>query len=433
MKWLKKITASEQNAIQRTLESSSGLKITSIIIATLMFLTINQVGSPLWKNYFVKTGYIEGVPLTVQYDTDKYVISGIPQTVNVNITGSENNVQSVLNTEENLLASLQLNYKGTGNYTVSSEQLEFNNTANVKIAPTVSSFDINVQERVTEKRSVDINYINGDNAANGFVLNAPTLTTKNVNVTGGNSDVSSVVAVRGTIDLDQIDVAKNSEEQTFTVQLIPYNANGEVVSGVSVSPKSVDVTQTYTAQTRKVPVKFVSKGNVDNEYVSKLCQLETENCEGIESIYVEIYGERSKIQSTRYVEYQLDFSTYDADKHTVQISPILESGVYSLASNPTELKAEINSGVARTIQNVEVNTKNVQDGINVTNDLVTSVDVIGPESVVNDLEADDIDLSVDMTNINTASTTELMISIDTKDQYNIILPTYTIDVVTEKE
>ncbi len=433
MKWLKKITASEQNAIQRTLESSSGLKITSIIIATLMFLTINQVGSPLWKNYFVKTGYIEAVPLTVQYDTDNYVISGIPQTVNVNITGSENNVQSVLNTEENLLANLQLNYKGAGNYSVSSEQLDFNNTANVKITPTVSSFDVNVQERINEKRSVDINYINGDNATSGYVLNAPTLETKNVEVSGGNTDVSNVVAVRGTIDLDQIDLSKNEDEQTFTVQLTPYDSNGEVVSGVSVSPKSIEVKQTFTTQTRKVPVKFVSKNNDDNDYISSLCLVESETCNEIESIYVEIYGERSKIQATRYVEYQLDFSTYDSTKQTIQISPILESGVYSLASNPTELKVGINSGVARTIQNVQIKPKNVQEGINVTNELKTSVDVVGPANIIKNLTADDIELSVDMTNVNTTGSTELMISVDSNDKYNIILPTYTIDVAAEKE
>ncbi len=433
MKWLKKLTASEQNAITKTLESSSGLKITSIIIALLMFLTINQVGSPLWKNYFVKTGYIEGVPLTVQYDTDKYVISGIPQTVNVNITGSENNVQSVLNTEENLLATLQLNYKGTGNYTVSSEKLDFNNTANVKISPTVSSFDINVQERVTDKRSVDINYINGNGAATGYVLETPTLSTKTANITGGDTDVDSVVALRGTINLDQIDTTKNNSEQTFNVELVPYNASGEVVTGVSVSPKSVDVTQTYTTQTRKVPVKFVSKGNTDNEYVSNLCLVDNTECTGIDTIYMEIYGEKSKVQSTKYVEYQLDFSTYDEEKGTVQISPILESGVYSLASNPTELQAKINSGVARTIQGVEIKTENLQDGISLANELTTSVDVIGPAEVVDELTADDIELSVDLSSINSSGTNEVLITAKTDDNYNVTLPSYTIDVVTIKE
>ncbi len=433
MNWLKKLTISEQNAISRTLESKRGLKITSIILALLMFLTINQVGNPLWKNYFVKSDYIEGVPLSVEYDTSKYVISGIPQTVNVNITGSENNVQSVMKTKDNLLATLELNYKGAGNYTVSSDKLDFNNTANVKISTTVPSFDIEVQEKVEDKRSIDIGYINGNNANQGYILDSPTLSTNTASITGGSSDVDSVVSIRGTIDLDQLDVTRDPNEQKFTVDLVPYNANGEVVSGVSVSPKSIDVTQAYTVQTRKVPVKFVSKGNTDNQYVESLCASTAEECDGIEQVYVEIYGEKSKVQNARYVEYQLDFETYDDDKNTIGITPVLESGIYTLGSNPTELQATVKSGVARTIPGVSIDVDNLQDGLSIANDLQTSVEVVGPSNVVNDLSAEDIKLTADLSNIRSAATTDVIITADQSNKYNVILPSYTIEVVTVEE
>lgn len=433
MKWFEKITMSEQNAIQKTLENSNGLKITSVVIAILMFLTINQVGSPIWKNYFVKTGYIEGVPITVEYDSSKYVISGVPQTINVNISGSENNVQSVLNTKENLLGNLQLNYKGTGKYTVSSEKLEFNTTSNVKISPTISSFDVYVQERVTQKQSVDINYINGDDAQKGYVLDEPILEKKIVDITGGNNDVANVAAVRGIIDLKQLNVS-DEKQQEFTVNLVPYNASGEIVTGVSVSPKTINVTQKYNQLTYKVPVKFSEKDNVDNQYISSLCKLEENECKGIEPLVVEIYGNRSKIQATKYVEYQVDFSSYDEQAGTIAINPLLESGVYSLASNPKQLQVKMNQGIKRKIEAVPIKIKNLQDGLVVDNELTTSVDVIGPKNQVEKLKADDIDLSVDMTNVKTAKNTELIIDNNIKDKkdYNVILSNYTVNIETKK-
>lgn len=431
MKWLKKITASEQNAIQSLLENSNGLKITSVFIALLMFVTINQVGSPIWKNYFVKTGYIEGVPISVNYDQDKYVITGIPETVNVNINGSENNVQAVLNTQDNLIGNLQLNYKGTGNYSVSSEKVEFNNTSNVKITPTISNFDIEVQDLVSEQQSVDINYINGNDAVKGYLLEEPSVSTNLVEISGGNTDVASVAAVRGTIDLDQIDT--NKEEQVFNVDLIPYGSTGEIVNGVEVSPKSIEVTQSFEMQTKKVPVSFSAKNYTDGQYITDLCTLDTETCEGINDIQVEIYGEKSKVQASQFVEYQLDFSSYDDEQKTIAITPSLESGIYSLEANPKELSAQINDGVTKKIEDVPIEINNLQSSISVTEELTSAVTIIGPSDIVKGVDADDIKLNVDMTNVKTANTTELNVNIEENDDYNIILPSNTIDVVTEKE
>lgn len=433
MNWLKKIISSEHNAIQKTLESKNGLKITSIVIAVVMFITINQVGNPIWMNYFVATGYIEAVPLTVKYDTNKYVVSGVPQTINVNINGTENNVQSVLKSKENLMATLSLNYKGSGTYSISSEQIKYNNTANVKITPTISDFEINVQDKTEETRSVDISYINGDNNDNGFILDTPTLSTKAVTINGGINDISKVVSVRGTIDLNDLNTSRDQTKQKFNVELTPYDSEGQVVSNVSVSPKSIEVNQSYEISTKEVPIEFIPENNDDDEYLKALCSVNSEDCKKVEQQKVKIYGERDKIDETNYVEYQLDFSSYDADNHTMNIAPNLESGIYVTSDTPSKVAVQKSSGVEKTLEDVPIKIKNKKDNLNVTNELTTDVKLIGDEKVLSKIKPDDLNIYVNLKGVDSAGTEKINLNVENTSDYNIYLPSYDIDVSMEKE
>ncbi len=433
MNWLKKIISSERNVIQKTLESNNGLKITSVLIAVVMFITINQVGNPIWMNYFVATGYIEAVPLTVKYDTSKYVVSGVPQTVNVNINGTENNVQSVLKSKENLMATLPLNYKGSGTYSISSEQIEYNNTANVKITPTISNFEINVQDKTEETRSVDISYINGDAKDNGFMLDTPNLSTKSVIINGGVDDIANVVSVRGSINLNEIDTDQDQTNQKFNVDLTPYDSEGEVVSNVSVSPSSIEVDQSYEVTDKEVPIEFTAENNTDNEYLKSLCSINTEKCKEVEQQKVKIYGERDKVEATNYVDYQLDFDSYDIDNQTMNITPELESGIYVTSDAPSKVKVKKGTGVEKTLKSVPIKIKNKDDKLKVVSDLTTDVKLVGDEDVLNEIKPSDLNIYIDLKDVDKAGTEKVKLNVENTSDYNIYLPNYDIDVSLEKE
>ncbi len=433
MNWLKKIVTSEHNAIQKTLESNNGLKITSIAIAVIMFITISQVGNPIWTNYFVANGYIEAVPLTVKYDTSKYVVSGVPQTINVNINGTENNVQSLLKSKDNLMATLSLNYKGAGTYSINSEQVEYNNTANVKITPTISNFEINVQDKGEESRNVDINYINGNQSDAGFMLDAPKIATKSVTISGGLDDISNVVSVRGSINLDDLSTDTDQTSQNFNVNLTPYDAEGEVVSNVSVSPKSIEVEQPYEVTSKEVPIKFVDKNNDDTEYFTKLCSIDkSETCDKVEQQKVKIYGERDKISETNYVEYQIDFNSYNESDQTMEITPELESGLYVTSDAPSKVFVQKRSGIKKTFKDVPVKVKNKADNLELESKLKTDVELIGDEKTLNELKPSDIKIEVDLKDVK-ATTEKIKLNVKNTLKYNIILPEDEIDVTLKEE
>ncbi len=432
MKWIKKVTESEHSIIKLILENDNGLKITAIVIAIFMFITVNQIGNPIWKNYFGDTEYIEGIPLNVEYDTDNYVVSGVPQSINVNISGSENNVQSTLKAKDNLVATLPLNYKSSGSYTISSNQVEFNNAASVQISPATSSFEINIQDKTTESRSVDIGYINGNNRSDGILLNQPELMQKVVEVTGGVEDVANVVSVRGQIDLNQL--AENNVKNSTTVEvaLTPYNKQGDVVTGVSVSPRTIEVSQSYEKGTVTLPIQF-NYANDDNSYIKAICEKEVEKCDEINQMKVDVYGEKSKINNLKNVTFNIDKDTYDEETSLVNVSPVLESGVFVKKGSPTQIKFEAQEGVSRTIPNVKVKVKNLAKDLKIDQELTTDVEIVGSKKEVEKLSAEDINLTVDAKNITEAGTYDLEYQKNENKKYNVNLNEDTISVTIKKE
>ncbi len=433
MKFIKKITDSEQNFIKSILENDNGLKITAVVIAIFMFISVNQLGNPIWKNYFGDTDYIEGVPLTVKYDSDQYVVSGLPQNINVNISGSENSVQKTLNEKDNLVATLPLSYKGTGSYTISSNQLEFNNTANVQITPATSNFEVTIQEKTEETRSVDIGYINGNNRTQGIMLNQPNLEQKTVQVTGGINDVSNVVSIRGQIDLNQLSETSNEENtDVLPVDLVPYNKDGEVVSGVSISPNKINVNQTYTKGSVSLPVQF-EYNNDDNNYVNAICKSTVDKCDEINEIKVNVYGEKNKIESLKNVTFKIDKNTFNSETSIVQVTPNLESGVFVEKSAPTEIKLGTELGISKEIKGVEVKVANLDDDLKITNDLETSVTVIGREKEVEKLKADDIKITVDASEVKDPGTYELKYQVVNGEKYNVKTKSDTMSLQVEKK
>ncbi len=432
MKWIKKVTESEHSIIKLILENDNGLKITAIVIAIFMFITVNQIGNPIWKNYFGDTEYIEGIPLNVEYDTDNYVVSGVPQSINVNISGSENNVQSTLKTKDNLVATLPLNYKSSGSYTISSDQVEFNNTSSVQISPATSSFEINIQDKSTESRSVDIGYINGSNRSEGILLNQPELMQKVVEVTGGVNDVANVVSVRGQIDLNQLSENNDKNPVILEVALTPYDKQGDVVTGVSVSPNTIEVSQSYEKGTISLPIQY-NYSNEDNSYAEAICEKTAQKCDGINQMKVNVYGEKSKINDLKSVTFNIDKNTYDEETSLVNVSPVLESGVFVQKGSPTQVKFKAQQGVSRVIQNVQVKVVNLDKKLKVDQELTTDVEVVGPKSEVEKLKAEDINLIVDAKNIQEAGTYDLEYQKNENKKYNVNLNGDTISVTIKKE
>ena len=77
------------------LESKWGLRFVALLLALFMFLSVNNVFENI--NPFDEEGnddeteLIQGMPVDVLYDEDEYYVSGVPNQVNVQLSGNTSN------------------------------------------------------------------------------------------------------------------------------------------------------------------------------------------------------------------------------------------------------------------------------------------------------------------------------------------------------
>lgn len=97
----------------------------------------------------------------------------------------------------------------------------------------------------------------------GYQLGGVTWSAEDVLVSGRASNVEKVVRVEATVD-----ISGATEDVQRSVNLRPLNENGNVVSGVTLTPERINVTQTVTLQGgyRNMVVRVVTVGQVAEGY-----------------------------------------------------------------------------------------------------------------------------------------------------------------------
>ncbi len=239
-------------------------------------------------------------------------------------------------------------------------------------------------------KEMDIRVIYQGSLPIGFQAEDPVLTPTTVTVSGAESLVKSVTEVRAVAKLTDV---KTSIHQTLS--LVAVNANGQVVSGVSITPDKVEYTQQVVERGgyRNVVVKVVTAGVVPAGY--KLTSLSVfpptitvfssdtalvDALPGyVETVPIDLTGKSSDFEQRVALNLPFRIQAIEADQITVSvgIAPVESSiSLEDVQVEPIGLAA----GRTAIIQPEKVN-----------------VVITGPLIVLQALKASDLRVLVDLT------------------------------------
>ncbi len=413
------------------------LKILSFTMAIFIFITVTGVGSPFWNDIFRTTDYIEAIPLNVIYNEEDIVVSGFPNSISVNVSGSENDVAATLKQQQNLVATINFNYSTPREYDFDTSLIEFNNTLPVKIKPVTTSYPIVVQEKTSKSEPIDLSYINGDETSSAFMLSEPSSENETTIATGGSNDIESVVSVRGFIDLSKMSGVTGSGTQEFDIELVPYDSFGNVVSNVSLEPASIKVKQDYSTSSTEVPVEYKISNNNTGLYVASICEVELQGaCGEGYSPTAKLYGDKAKINDLQSVTYQLNFEDFTGTEGIVEGNIVLPSGVYVEGDSTIMYDISLEKGTTSTIKQVPVTVEGLNSNLQAkaTSSTNTSIDVkvTGATSVINNLEQSDIVLRIDLSDIVKAGTYTIPIDLVTDKYFDYELGVEEMEIQVEE-
>ena len=191
-------------------------------------------------------------------DTDYYYINGVPDTVDVTLTGSSALVTAAKNTK-NFQVYADLKKLTDGEHTVALKVSGLNRDLTYKLAK--QKLTITIYKRTSAYYTVHTDY-NKDAIADGYTVGTVTSSVNNVQLMGRQSAIDSVASVVAAVNL-QRDTKKSVSQE---VNLQALDVNGHVVD-VAISPQvtTVKIPVSAGTGTKQVPIAIKTKnGNADD-------------------------------------------------------------------------------------------------------------------------------------------------------------------------
>lgn len=235
------------------------IRIVSLALAVLLFTAVSldenteQSSSP--SDFFgssEETQILEDVPVSVKIDQEKYVVSGVPQIVSVELEGSNSVVTSTA-TQRNFEVYLDLQGLKAGTYVVPFQSSGISNSLDVYIEP--KEVEVYIEERATNEFSVEVDSINKDKIAAGFELGDVSANPSKVKITSSKSIMERVATVKAFVNVENVDESFEAEEVPIKV----YDNQGNELS-VRVEPTTVDIAVTVNNPNKVVPIEIETTG-----------------------------------------------------------------------------------------------------------------------------------------------------------------------------
>ena len=285
------------------LESKWGLRFVALLLALFMFLSVNNVfenSNPFnEEGELDETELIQGMPVDILYDEDDYYVSGVPNQVNVQLSGNTSNVVR-LQTTRDFNVQLDLRNRSTGEHEVHFTIDELPENVSAEVVPETAT--VNIQDLVSQTFTVQAE-VNGSRVGPNHQLETVTVEPDTVTVYGGENEINRIQYVRATLSDNTRITDDRAEEADIGVFDFQFNR-----LDVRTEPSNVRVEIDVSELSKTVPVNYTVSGMVDSDHELVDVELNYEN--------VEVFGSEETLSGIDSVDVEIDVD--DLDSSTTQ-------------------------------------------------------------------------------------------------------------------
>lgn len=388
------------------METRLFLKIVSLLLAVGLYVIVSEDLLNSTRNIasFFPTETtteetVEDVPVVVNYDSDKYIISGIPETVDVTFKGSSSLVRVTLNKGEyQVVADLTEATEGEG--TVVFQVIGHENGVEATVHP--AEVPVTIKEKATVEFPVSL-IVEGEDSlrSSGYVMTDSSLDTQKVEVVGTREATEQITTVQAVVN-----VAGRESGFTETVELVAYNSNGELVGGIIMTPSTAEATVTIVqvgeaVSSKDVPLKVHTTGTARSGVFIEGISVAPET--------VTIFGEESVLAAVTEVGVNVDISevTKNTEKTVVLITP---ANIRAISPSKVTAKIQLEEAEARSFSDVSIATRNIPSDLEIVSQEASTatVSVTAVPSILNSLNNDDITLFIDLSELSAGTHSVLL-------------------------
>lgn len=375
--------------MDRWLKNPNVVRVIALLLSVLLWFVVHMEGqqSPAQPNWTARSTSkeIEQVGIeVVGLDENRYELLSIePNQVRIRVSGLPNVLSEV--TTQTARVRLDLSAAVSGVQQIQLEPVGFPPQVDVDLFP--SSVTVTLEEKLMREMPVVID-VTGE-PGQGLVAGTPTVQPNRVYVTYRESGIDEIEVVRGTVDVSGAETSVRKQ-----IRLFAYNGNGERMDAV-IEPSVVEVEVPITHPARTMPLQIQLIGEPAPGYsVASFDQTPLE---------VAVFGEERVLERLEfYAGGSVDITGWDADR-TVSVTVPLIEGVSQVEPVTAEVKVRIVPAVRRDYSGVKLKLAgergNLEAIIRDPQSGVMTITLEGAAETLDELDADDIDLIVDVSNL----------------------------------
>lgn len=321
--------------MDKFIENRWFMRIVGLLLAFVLYASVNfdeiAVQRSESSNPQENTETIQNVPVEIFYDRENLFVSGVPETVNIEVEGPKNLVTSA-KTLRDFHVYADLNDLGIGDHQVQLKIDGISDKLQVKLNPSFAN--VSIQEKVTEEFAVEPEF-NEALLAEGFQTELITAEPRKVEITGAKNVIGQIAYVVATPDVN------SGIERTVTrearVQVLDRDYNK---LDVAIDPETVEVTIEVINPSKEVSVTVNQTGELPEGY-----ELESMT---VNPKKVTVFGREALLRSINELTADLDLSDVKKDI-TIDVPLNLPEGVNKTTPESVEVKIDLKEVEKKTV------------------------------------------------------------------------------------
>lgn len=303
------------------------LRITALLFAMLLFLTIKSGEENTNAGASGSSrDIIRDVPVEVFYDDDNLIVTGVPKTVDLTISGPSPLVQSAKQLRD-FSVFVDLRHLNMGEHANVKVQIE-NVSDKLEVSLDPGYIVVNIEERISQNFDVEPE-MNNRLLEENFVITGMKSEPKTVVVTGPKSVIESIAFVKATVTGDPGINKTFTKEATVSV----LDSNLRKLS-VTIEPQKVNVKVEIEEYSKEIPVTLQQKGEpIEGVTINDVTP---------KSSTVRVYGNKAKIDELDEIIMEVDVSKLEKTE-TFNVKIPVPDGVSRLSKSEIEVKVDVTS------------------------------------------------------------------------------------------
>lgn len=236
-------------------------RVFSIVLSLGLFFFVNienqnqfQSNNPTDGASIQGSEIIPNLPIEVNIDTDRYFVSGLPDSATLRIQGGQAIIFQTVATQSFTITTPNLNELGEGTHTIDLQAEGLSDNIVWNISP--ANITLTIEEKVVEDHTLDLEISDNISIAEGYEIADPTLSTEVVQLSGAASTMEQISEVVVKVSSNEQNI---NSDFVMSSPVLVLNENGEPLN-VNATPNQVEINVPVIRRQKKVPI-VLREGN----------------------------------------------------------------------------------------------------------------------------------------------------------------------------